>query len=287
MSGEPCILVEVVFRSLAECGRWYPPRPPWDGVHTCLLLACVEGTSPTLVRIVEGPRLAPGEPGRFVLAPYAPLGDGSALQPGVRFSLLDVKFSASIGTGRVLERLPRTVTPLDQADRRETETPRKLYGPPVRLRIPRGEGRFVNVGRQPNGTQLLAYVCGVFPDDYRVSMDDWQTKKRWQAVLHQFDRDGRHLHTEVRLGGLEIDPDHTARAFGHLNAMHDELAAEGELDFDDIWVQLFSVQIEGIRYGLCYECRRSEDDGEEYESVTLLPWGITFGPPWDSGGYST
>src|SRR5262249_24480446 len=186
MSDLSCILAEVVFLSRAECGRWYPPRPPWDGVPY-LVLACVEGTtSPLLVRFIDGPRVAAGEPGRFVLAPQAVtssgtlLGDPSAFQPGVRFILIDVKYNGSVGSGVVLERLRRTTPPLDDPGPKDELPPGKRYGPPTRLRIRRDEGRFVNVGRLANGTQFLAYVCGAFPAGYRVSAGDWQTKKRWQ-----------------------------------------------------------------------------------------------------------
>jgi formate hydrogenlyase regulatory protein HycA len=295
MSDAPCILAEVVFRSRAECGRWYPPRPPWDSVPY-LVTACVEGTtSPLLVRIIDGPRVAAGEPGRFVLAPQAVtsagdlLGDPSAFQPGVRFFLIDARFSGRVGTGVVLERLRRTAPPLDEPEPPDDGPPWKRSGPPTRLSIRRDEGRFVNVGRLADGTQFLAYVCGAFPDGCRFSEDDWRTKKRWQAVVHRFDAGGHHTHTEVRLGGVEADGDAGARAFRHLNAMYDDLAAGGEPEFGDIWVELFSREVDGITYGLFYE--QSEEEPDEYEGrgewVMLEPWDIMFHPPWDSGYYST
>jgi formate hydrogenlyase regulatory protein HycA len=294
MSDVLCILAEVVFRSREECGRWYPPRPPWDAVPY-LVGVCIQGTtSPLLVRIIDGPRVAAGEPGRFVLAPHAVtssgdlIGDPSAFQPGVRFNLLDARFHGRVGTGVVLERVRRTLPPLGEPAPPDEEPPGKRYGPPTRLRIRRDEGRFVNVGRLADGTQFLAYVCGAFPTGYRVA-DDWQTKKRWQAVVHRFDAGGRHLHTEVRLGGVEADPEAAAKAFRHLNAIYDDLAAGGEPDFCDIWVKLFSVDIDGNTYGLFYE-QSEEEPGEgegRGEWVILEPWDIMFHPPWNSGGYST
>src|SRR5262245_46496774 len=132
MDGGPGVLVEVVFRSRAECGRWYPPRPPWGGRSAYLALACVEGsTSPTLIRFVDGPRIAPGEPGRFVLVPQIPSGDGPALQPGVRFSLLEPRFNAPVGAGRVLERLERTPVPPEDVRRVSDRPPGTWYGPPT------------------------------------------------------------------------------------------------------------------------------------------------------------
>jgi hypothetical protein len=252
-----------------------------------MALACVEGVGPTLVRFVDGPRLAPGEAGRFVLVPYPPAGDNPALQPGVRFSLLEPRFRAPVGVGRVLERLERTPIPPEDAERVADRPPGRWYGPPTRLRILRDEHRFTNVGRLAGGSQFMAGVVGAFPVGYRVSADDWQTNKRWQAVVHYFDAEGRHLRTDVRLGGVEADDRAAAKAFGHLNTIHDELAAGGKPEFGDIWVQCFSVEIDGIRYQLQYE--RCEDGDEEdwYESVMFWPWDIMFHPPWDSGQYST
>jgi hypothetical protein len=288
MDGGPGVLTEVVFRSREECGRWYPPRPPWGGRSAYMTLLCIEGTtSPILVRFVAGPRVAAGEPGRFVLAPQPPLGDMAALQPGVRFSLLDARFSPFIGTGRVLELLDRTPIPPEDLDPVDERTARAWHGPPTRLRIARDEHRFTNVGRLRDGTQFMAGVVGAFPTAYRFSSDDWQTVKRWQAVAHHFDADGRHLRTDVRLGGVEVDDRHTDRAFGHLHAIYDELATNGEPEFGDIRVQCFSAEIDGIRYELQYERREDLDEDERYECVKFWPWDIMFHPPWDSGAYST
>src|SRR5262249_15917959 len=158
MTDLPCILVEVVFHSPALGGRWYPPRPPWDAVPY-LVLACVEGTtSGLLVRFIDGPRVEAGEPGRFVFAPQvvtssgAIIGDPSAFQPGVRFSLLDVKFNGIIGMGVVLERLYRPVPALNEPAPQAEKPPGKPYGPPTRLRIRRDEGRVLNVRPLAGGT---------------------------------------------------------------------------------------------------------------------------------------
>lgn len=115
----PAMLAEMTFRSRKECGRWYPPRPPWNGDRGYLAEAVVDGMKgpgrQASVRIVDGPRLAPGETGRFVLSFWSAKHghDNSAFQPGVRFSLFDVFFGGFVGTGVVQGRLtchPRNPT---------------------------------------------------------------------------------------------------------------------------------------------------------------------------------
>jgi hypothetical protein len=288
MEGGPGVLAEVVFRSQAECGRWYPPRPPWGGVHTYLVSVCLEGgTCPVLVRVVDGPRVAAGEPGRFVLVPLPEMGGGELLQPGARFSLLDARYRPFVGSGHILERLARTPIPPGDADRADDHPPAAPYGPPTRLRIARDEHRFTNVGRRADGTQFMAYVVGAFPVGWRSRTRDWRKVKRWQAVAHYLDGDGRHLRTDVRLGGVEADRHAANKAFQHLTAIYNELTVGGEPDYGDIWAQLFSINIDGILYELRYERRASEEGGAD-ETVTFLPMDVVFAPPWDrGGGYST
>jgi hypothetical protein len=241
-----------------------------------------------MVRIVDGPRVAPGEPGRFTLSPQKLFaGDGAALQPGVRFRVLDARFSEFIGVGRVLERLDRTPVPPGDDDRGSVRPPGELYGPPDRLRIPRDEHRFTNVGRRADGVQFMVYIVGAFPEDERHG-ENWMSVKRWQAVAHYFDAAGHHLRTDVRLGGVEADDRAHTRAHRHQHALYEELVAFGEPEFGDIWVELFSVEIDGIRYALRYERWDDEEDGDGgHESVLFDPRDISFWPPWDGGGYDT
>jgi hypothetical protein len=175
VDGGPGVLAEVVFHSLAECGRWYPLRPPWGDPHAYLTFAFVEGATPVLVRFVDGPRVAPGEPGRFVLVPRW---DADVLRPGVEFRLFDGGYNAFTGQGRVLERLDRTPIPPDDSGPPVEPRPDEWYGPPARVRIARGEGRFPNVGRLPDGTQFVAYAVTVFPEGYEFREEDWLQFKR-------------------------------------------------------------------------------------------------------------
>lgn len=163
---------------------------------------------------------------------------------------------------------------------------------PNKIRIPLDEYRFENVGHMPDGTQFMAYVTGAFPTGMKYYLeDDWQTKKKWLAVIHRFDAAGNHIGTETRLGAFDIEGRQVAgdKAFAHLQNMYADLSANGEPEFCDIWVKLFSVEINGVTYGLLYEQSEEEPEkGEERgEWVMLEPRDIMFHPPWDSGEYST
>lgn len=166
---------------------------------------------------------------------------------------------------------------------------------PDRIRIAHedfDEGRFNCIGRMSHGTQFMAFVTGAFPtgDEY-YSGNDWQLKKQWLGVLHQFDAAGNHIGTNAALGGFEIEGPEVAckRAFNELQAMLANLSAGSEINFCDIWVRLFSIEYQCITHGLFYEqADASHERGEERaEWVMLQPCGIMFHPPWDSGEYSS
>jgi hypothetical protein len=153
-------------------------------------------------------------------------------------------------------------------------------------------GRFNAIGRLSDGTQFMAFVTGAFPTGLNYYLgDDWRTKKKWLAVIHRFDAHGNHIGSESRLGGYDIEGRDTAgdKAFGHLADMHRELFAGRQPEPCDIWVRLFSVEIDGVTHGLFYEQDEEEpEEGEERgEWVMLEPQDIMFHPPWDSSEYST
>jgi hypothetical protein len=61
----------------------------------------------------------------------------------------------------------------------------------------------------------------------------------------------------------------------------------GEVQYADIWVKPFRVEVAREVHGLIYECEFWEEGGEEHEWVMLEPNDIMFHPPGDSGAYST
>jgi formate hydrogenlyase regulatory protein HycA len=168
---------------------------------------------------------------------------------------------------------------------------------PEKLRIPQDEYRFEYIGRVDGDGQFMAFVTGAMPhafwkgqlpaDPEMQSMGDYYAKhKGWYAVVHRFDADGNHLRTEARLGGKDGEGKGVAcdRAWELLNEMAKRM---GPVVFGNISVKPFSVEVDGVLFGLIYESKRDEEDGSLHEQVMLQPNDVMFHPPWDSGEYST
>lgn len=160
---------------------------------------------------------------------------------------------------------------------------------PRKIRIPFSEyDPFDCLGKLPDGTQFLAFVTGAFPaDEPYYSGEDWVDKKKWLAVLHLFDADGKHISSESRRGGVERDRKSVVieNANDYLEDMFKELNLKGKPKLCDIRVRLFQVEIDNVLHGLIYEA--PVIDGEKMEWVMLEPRDIMFHPPWNSGEYST
>ena len=138
----------------------------------------------------------------------------------------------------------------------------------------------------------MAFVTGAFPTGKKhYSGYDWPIIKRWLAVLHRFDAEGNHLGTETRLGGSDIEGRDVAeeKAFHHLKKLYANLIADDPATFGDVWVRLFSIEIDDVTHELKYEQTEEEPPvaEERDEWVMLEPCDIMFHPPWDSGEYST
>ena len=164
---------------------------------------------------------------------------------------------------------------------------------PGKICIPLGEGWFDNIGCLPDGTQFMAYVTGAIPggEKYPALDSNLQRQKCWLAVIHLFDSEGNHLQSQSQMGGLDTGGLDTegwdeagAKAETYLQAMKTALSQRGEPVHADIWVKLFSVEIEAVVHGLFYE--PNEDDPEQ-DCVMLEPCDVMFHAPWDSGEYST
>ena len=146
------------------------------------------------------------------------------------------------------------------------------------------------MGRLGNGTQYMAFVTGAVPDGYVFNLDnkDWRKVKHWLGVLHLFDIEGKHLRSEVRLGGFDIEGWDEAcdKAWAEVHEMFTPLRSEAPKRCD-IYVKPFSVVLDGVTHGLLYQAIQPEEGGPVFESVMLEPRDVMFHPPWESGEWST
>src|SRR5262245_57880087 len=145
---------------------------------------------------------------------------------------------------------------------------------PQRIKITREEGYHTDqIGRCADGRQFMGFVTATLP---LPLPRDWQSHKRWYAVMHTFDRSGRHLRTEAWFAGTTADGEKEAVSKAQAK-LAEYVAALGKISFGDVSVELFSVEVDGQTFGLV---DASEPD-EEYESVHLLPNDLAFFAPWD------
>jgi hypothetical protein len=150
---------------------------------------------------------------------------------------------------------------------------------PDTIKICREEGHHTDlIGRCPDGRQFMGFVTATLPSPLP---SDWQAQKRWYAVLHSFDRNGRHIRTETAFAGTTADGERVvvSKAQAKLTEFMSHL---GEVAFGDVSIALFSVNVDGHTFGLV---DASEPD-EDYESIHLLPNDLAFFDPWD-GSYDT
>jgi hypothetical protein len=134
------------------------------------------------------------------------------------------------------------------------------------------------IGKSVRGNQFMGFVTATLPTPLPKK---WQSHKRWYAVLHTFDKNGKHLNTEAWFAGTTASGEREAveKAQAKLDQM---ITALGKVKYDNLKVSLFQVQIDGHTFGLV---DASEPD-EGYESIHLLPNDLAFFEPWD-GTYDT
>jgi formate hydrogenlyase regulatory protein HycA len=149
-------------------------------------------------------------------------------------------------------------------------------------------GRFTHVGSYGGGNQFMGYVTYATPKFYHTEEITpegqiiWREHTNCFAVLHRFDPAGRHLGTDVER--VEGTRESGTRDWEKLQEM---IAALGKVEFRDIRVRLFRVEVGKVVHGLIYEPERWEEGYRAGDYVMLEPNDIMFHPPWDSGEYST
>jgi formate hydrogenlyase regulatory protein HycA len=150
---------------------------------------------------------------------------------------------------------------------------------PNSIKIARQEGYHTDrIGRCGEGNRFMGFVTATLP---KPLPKDWQAHKRWYAVLHTFDKKGKHLNTEAWFAGTSASGEREAVA--KAQAKLDQLiAALDKVKYGSVEVSLFQVQIDGHTFGLV----DASEPEEGYVSIHLLPNDLAFFEPWD-GTYDT
>ncbi|MCZ0983403.1 hypothetical protein O1L60_42015 [Streptomyces diastatochromogenes] len=141
--------------------------------------------------------------------------------------------------------------------------------------------RTSTIGRWQGG-QFFASVTAAFPEGW--SGDDWQSQKRWCAVLHRFDQAGKYLDSRIQFTGTTADGEE--KAITAARQLLDEwLGALPERQYQDITITRFEVRFEGALFGLILE-EADDEEGADGVSMEFYPDGLGFQAPWD-GYYDT
>ncbi|MFD6549055.1 hypothetical protein [Streptomyces sp. NPDC058398] len=147
--------------------------------------------------------------------------------------------------------------------------------------------RTATIGRYAQG-QFLASVTYAFPSGFSHG-EGWEDQKRLYAVLHRFDPQGRHLHSDIWCSGTWAEQQRhphgndsvRVRAKARLAELLDGLPG---LEYGDIAIRPFQLSVDGVLFGLVTE-RHAEGDGED-DWAELYPDRLGFSAPWD-GTYDT
>ncbi|MGV7224187.1 MAG: hypothetical protein ACQ9MH_22035 [Nitrospinales bacterium] len=145
---------------------------------------------------------------------------------------------------------------------------------PNKIKIERIEEYYThNIGQYGNGNQFMAFIVDTVPSPLP---QDWKNHKKWYSTLHTFDGNGKHLNTRAIFVGLTSDGEEQVFEKGRC-VLSDMLSSLGEISYDDIEVELFSVEIDGFAFGLV----DASEPEENIESIDLLPNDLSFFSPWN------
>ena len=140
-----------------------------------------------------------------------------------------------------------------------------------------------HIGFYNNGKQFWAQiVASIDPNIHNEPRhgDEWHKYKRWYAILHKFDEHGKHLETEHWFAGTTADGEQ--EVIERARQRRDDMITKlGHVEFRDIAIRLFQVEIDKDLFGLI-----DTSSTEFGETVTMEPADFVFYPPW-TGEYDT
>ncbi|WP_351236460.1 hypothetical protein [Streptomyces sp. NPDC002133] len=147
--------------------------------------------------------------------------------------------------------------------------------------------RTATIGRYAEG-QFLASVTYAFPQGFSLG-EGWEESKRLYAVLHQFDSEGQHIHSDIWCAGTWAEQQRRPHGNDSVLARGEKRLAElldglPQLKYGDIAIRPFQLTVDGVIFGLITE-RHEEGEGQD-DWAELYPDGLGFSAPWD-GQYDT
>ena len=130
------------------------------------------------------------------------------------------------------------------------------------------------IGKYENGNQFLGCETFVFTTKQFPEGEKWQKYRREYTVLYLFDKEGNFNEAKYEFAGtthsLKFDT----------NEKTEEMVTQlGEIEYCNIEVKLFEIEIDGFKFGLI--------PNEESKMIELQPSStISFSEPWDGEYYT-
>ena len=150
---------------------------------------------------------------------------------------------------------------------------------PNKIKIKRVEEYYTHfIGKAKDGRQFMALIGATLPTPRPA---DWQNYKKWYAILHTFQAGGKHLETKAVYTGRTADGEDEVIEKARMKR-NEMLSGLGHISFEDIKVELFSIEIDGFTFGLV----NGSEPEEGIVKINLLPNDLAFFEPWD-GNYET
>jgi formate hydrogenlyase regulatory protein HycA len=150
---------------------------------------------------------------------------------------------------------------------------------PRKIKISREEDYYTHyIGKTGDGRQFMALIGATLPVPLP---NDWPNHKKWYAILHTFDKEGKHIETKAICTGKTADGEDEVVDKAR-TVRNDMVSSLGEISFEDVEAELFSTEVDGFIFGLV----DASEPAEGIERIDLLPNDLAFFEPWD-GEYDT
>lgn len=131
-----------------------------------------------------------------------------------------------------------------------------------------------HIGNYENGNQFWGYRTFVSTEKSILEGEDWGKYRREYAVLYLFDKEGDFKEAKYEFAGTT-----DSLQFNIEERIEEMISKLGEIEYCNIEVKLFEIEIDGFKFGLI--------PNEKLKIIELQPSStIAFDEPWD-GEYWT